>query len=102
MANSYTTQDIEKLSADIGENIYIDIAKWHLYLSNAHLHTVVAEKAYPLLEDKRISEAEVSKILAEIQVNLGGGRREVPLIDLIPTAVQDDLVSLLKKYQNNL
>ncbi len=102
MANSYTTQDIEKLSADIGENIYIDIAKWHLYLSDAHLHTTVAEQVYPLLEDKRVSEAEISKVLAEIQVNLGGGLRKVPLIDLIPTAVQADLVSLLEKYQNNM
>ncbi|MFN6296947.1 MAG: DUF3181 family protein, partial [Microcystis sp.] len=30
MAN--TTQDIENLAAQIGDNIYIDVAKWHLYL----------------------------------------------------------------------
>ncbi|MCZ0901244.1 DUF3181 family protein, partial [Microcoleus sp. HI-ES] len=28
MAN--TTQAIESLAAEIGENVYIDIAKWHL------------------------------------------------------------------------
>jgi Protein of unknown function (DUF3181). len=44
MAN--TTQAIESLAAEIGENVYIDIAKWHLYLSDAHLHTVVAQQLY--------------------------------------------------------
>ncbi|MFM6515410.1 MAG: DUF3181 family protein, partial [Microcystis panniformis] len=37
MAN--TTQDIENLAAQIGDNIYIDVAKWHLYLREAHLHS---------------------------------------------------------------
>ncbi|MFM7450504.1 MAG: DUF3181 family protein, partial [Leptolyngbyaceae cyanobacterium] len=36
MAKS-TSADVEALAAEIGENIYIDIAKWHLYLSDAHL-----------------------------------------------------------------
>ncbi|MGL6338716.1 MAG: DUF3181 family protein, partial [Waterburya sp.] len=36
-----TTQEIEALAAQIGENVYIDIAKWHLYLNDAHLHTLV-------------------------------------------------------------
>jgi hypothetical protein len=44
MANSQITQAVEALAAEIGENIYVDVAKWHLYLSDAHLHTTVAEK----------------------------------------------------------
>ena len=52
MAN---TQDIENLAAKIGETVYIDVAKWHLYLNDAKLHVVVAEKAYPLLEDDSLT-----------------------------------------------
>ncbi len=70
MAN--TTQDIENLAAQIGDNIYIDVSKWHLYLREAHLHSVVAEKVFPLLENDSLSENAVMSILREIKVTLSG------------------------------
>lgn len=94
-----STIEIEKLAAQIGENIYIDVAKWHLYLNDAHLHTVVAEKVYPLLEDNSLSEDAITSILQDIPVKLGGGKTEVPLTKLIPSANQSDLVQLLEEYQ---
>lgn len=100
MANS--TEIIENLAAEIGENIYIDVAKWHLYLSEAHLHTTVAERVYPLLEDKAISEKSVMKILREITVKLGGGKLEVSLADLLPMQSQVNLIDLLEEYQDNI
>jgi len=100
MAN--TTQDIENLAAQIGDNIYIDVAKWHLYLREAHLHTVVAEKVFPLLENDSLSENVVMSILREIQVTLGGGHLQVSLADLLPTKCQMDLIDLLEEYQKNL
>ena len=51
------TRNIEKLAAEIGENIYIDVAKWHLYLAEAHLHTQLAEQLYPLLEGGDFTES---------------------------------------------
>ena len=99
MANS--TQAIESLAADIGENIYIDIAKWHLYLREAHLHTAVAEKVYPLLVDGEISASAIADVLRSISVSLGGGQREVPLAELIPKSVQTQLVQLLEDAQKN-
>jgi hypothetical protein len=99
MANS--TEVIENLAAEIGENIYIDVAKWHLYLSDAHLHTTVAEQVYPLLEDKAVSEKAVMKILREIPVKLGGGKLEVSLADLLPMQSQVHLIDLLEEYQQN-
>ncbi len=88
MANDQTTQAVESLAAEIGENIYIDVAKWHLYLSDAHLHTVVAEKIYPLLEDEAVTEEAIIDILRGIPVSLGGGRKEVSLLDLLPKQCQ--------------
>lgn len=102
MANSNTTQSIEKLAAEIGENIYIDVAKWHLYLSDAHLHTTVAEKLYPLIEKDLISEDAVVEILRNIPVKLGAGRLELPLLELLPVQCQINLIDLLEEYQNNL
>lgn len=100
MANS--TEAIEALAAEIGENIYIDVAKWHLYLADAHLHTTLAERLYPLLTDSALTETAVLKILREIPVPLGGGRLEVPLADLLPMQSQVHLMDILEEYQRNL
>ncbi|MBR8830924.1 MAG: hypothetical protein N5P05_000151 [Chroococcopsis gigantea SAG 12.99] len=99
MAN--TTSDIEALAAEIGENIYIDVAKWHLYLSNANLHTTVAEKAYSLIDNNNLSEDALTALLQEIKVTLGGGRLELPLVDLLPTKCQVNLMDILEEFQKN-
>jgi Protein of unknown function (DUF3181) len=100
MAKTNTTEILEALASEIGENIYIDIAKWHLFLSNAKLHTVVAEKMYPLLTSKSVDEDQVIKLLESIPVKIGGGKRELPLIDLLPLQCQVNLVDILEKYQS--
>ncbi|MDJ0692317.1 MAG: DUF3181 family protein [Xenococcaceae cyanobacterium MO_188.B32] len=100
MANN--TEAIEALAAEIGENIYIDVAKWHLYLSDAHLHTVLADRLYSLLLDNSLNEDELSAILRDIPVKLGGGKTELPLIDLLPKQCQTNLLDLLEDYQQKL
>lgn len=102
MAKSSASEEIESLAADIGKNIYMDVAKWHLYLSDAHLHTVLAEKLYPLVSEKSIQEEQVLEILRGIPVKLGGGKREVPLIDLLPMQCQVNLIDLVEEFQRNL
>lgn len=97
-----TTQEIEKLASEIGENIYIDVAKWHLLLSDAHLHTSVAEQLYPLLEDSNLEADQINKVLQGISVPLGGGKMTASLADLIPTSVQSDLVKILEEYQRQM
>lgn len=102
MAKPNTTEVIERLAAEIGENVYIDVANWHLYLSDAHLHTVVAEQVYPLLTSNSLEESRVVQILKNIPVKIGGGKREIPLIDLMPSACQVNLMELLEEYQRKL
>ncbi len=97
-----STQEIEALAAEIGENIYIDVAKWHLYLAEAHLHTALAEKLYPLLEDNQLEEDKVVAILQGIPVKLGGGKKTLPLLDLLPMQCQVNLLDLLEEYQKNM
>jgi hypothetical protein len=100
MMNS--SEAIEKLAAEIGERIYIDVAKWHLYLADAHLHTVLAEQLYPLVVKREVTDTPVTNILQSIPVQLGGGRRELPLSDLIPMQGQVDLIDLLEEFQQEL
>ena len=66
---------MEALAAEIGENVYIDIAKWHLYLSDAKLHTVVAEAIYPLISSNQsVVPKDVVNVLQSIPIKVGGGR----------------------------
>ncbi|UBF28288.1 DUF3181 family protein [Kovacikia minuta CCNUW1] len=102
MANISSSEAIESLAAEIGENVYIDVAKWHLYLSDAHLHTVLAERLYPMLTSKSLTEDEVLKVLQSIPIKLGGGKREVPLSDLLPMQCQVSLMDLLEEFQRKL
>jgi Protein of unknown function (DUF3181) len=97
-----TTEAIEKLASEIGENVYLDIAKWHLYLSNAHLHTLLAEQLYPILSAKSLDEDRVLHILQSIPIKIGGGKKEVSLIDFMPMQCQVILMDILEKYQRDL
>jgi hypothetical protein len=99
MAN---TREIEALAAKIGENVYIDVAKWHLYLNDAHLHTVVAEKVYPILEEDSLSEDAVTNVLQSIPIKLGGGKTELSLNELLPMQCKMTLLDLLEEYQKDL
>lgn len=99
MAN---TREIEALAAKIGENVYIDVAKWHLYLNDAHLHTVVAEKVYPILEENSLSEDAVTNVLQSIPIKLGGGKTELSLNELLPMQCKMTLLDLLEEYQKDL
>ncbi len=100
MSNS--TELLESLAAEIGENIYMDIAKWHLYLGVAKLHTPLAEKLLPLVTDDNISEDGVTKVLQDIPIKLGGGRKTLPLAELMPMQCQVNLIDLLEEFQRNL
>jgi len=102
MAKQNTTEAIETLAAEIGENVYIDVAKWHLYLREAHLHTTVATKLYPLLTDNTLEENRVQQILQSIPVQLGGGKREIPLADLVTRQCQTNLMDILQEYQRKM
>ena len=102
MAQPNTSELMEAIAADIGENVYLDIAKWHLYLSDAHLHTVVAEQLYPVITSNSFDEDRVLGILQAIPVKIGGGKKEIPLVDLLPMQCQVNLMDIVEKYQRQL
>ena len=95
MSNS---ERIEQLAAAIAEDVYIDVAKWHLYLNDAHLHIPLAQKFYAILPDG-INAADVSRILQGTIITIGGGKRELPLSDLIPNSCQTRLLEILEEFE---
>ena len=78
------------------------MANWHLYLADAKLDVPLAEAFFPDLEDRSIDEAKVESVLRQMAISLGGDRTTVPLRDLIPRAVQTDLLELLVDFQDEL
>lgn len=102
VAQLNSAETVEALAAELGESVYIDVAKWHLYLRDAHLHTLLAEQLLPLLGDGDLTEGQVTDVLKAIPVKLGGGKREVPLADLLPMQVQVQLMDILEEFQRKL
>jgi Protein of unknown function (DUF3181) len=97
-----TSETIGKLATDIGESVYIDIAKWHLYLNDAKLHIQLAEKFMPELEAGVPTAAIVTQMLQSISIPLGGGKSQLPLSDLIPASCQTNLLNILVDFQRDL
>ncbi|MEO0406741.1 MAG: DUF3181 family protein [Cyanobacteria bacterium P01_A01_bin.135] len=102
MANSGTSEAIEKLAAEIGDKVYIDVANWHLYLQDAQLHTAIAQQVYPMLSGGDVEEGQVEAVLEGIPVKLGGGKQTLPLSKLIPAAGHQDLMEVLQEYQRQM
>lgn len=102
MYDSPPAETLETLAANIGEAVYLDVAKWHLYLNDAKLHTLVAQRLYPLVADDRASEDEVTKVLQDISVPIGGGRQQLALLSLIPSACMTDLMRVLEDFQDQM
>lgn len=99
---SATTPEIEALAAELGEQIYIDVAKWHLFLAEAHLHIPLAERVFPLLESDNLRRSAVEAILQQLTVAIGGGKVEISLLDAVPTPIIDQLMTVLEDYQQKL
>lgn len=97
-----STEFVEKLAADIGSKVYIDIAKWHLYLNDAHLHRPLAEKLLALLDSNDLSESNVKAVMTSFQVPVGGGQAQLPLAKLVPSTCYRDLMDVLEEHQRNL
>lgn len=97
-----SSEQLEKLAAEIGDNVYIDVSKWHLYLKDAKLHTVVAEKALDAIAGKTVTGDTVNAILAQVNISLGGGRKELPLSDLLPVTCQAKLLDILQEFARDL
>jgi Protein of unknown function (DUF3181) len=98
MANN---QQIEDLAAEIGDKVYIDVAKWHLYLKDAKLHTTLAEQLYPLLNNG-LNGNRLTEILTNISIDLGGGRLKTSLLNLIPVTAQARLMDVLQDYEREM
>lgn len=59
----------------------------------------LAEAFLPLLEQGEVNSAQVTSVLQEVSVPLGGGQQSLSLDRLIPKANQELLVELLNRFR---
>jgi Protein of unknown function (DUF3181) len=97
-----SSEQLERLAAEIGDNVYIDVSNWHLYLKDAKLHTIVAEKALAAIAGKTVTGDTVNAVLAQVNISVGGGRKELPLSDLLPVTCQAKLLDILQDFARDL
>ena len=94
-------ENIESLAQLLGDRFYLDVAKWHLYLKEAKLHLPLAERLYALIEENRVTLPALMEILQEFPVPVGAGRKELPLLHLLPSQAEQDLLDLLIQFQDD-
>jgi hypothetical protein len=102
MNKAIAAEDFEAFTDEIGKSIYIDVAKWHLYLADAHLAQLVAERLVPLVQQGQFDEQQVTQVLSEIPVKVGGGKRDIMLLELLPMQCQISLIDILESFQRRL
>ena len=88
---------VEQLAGAIADEIYLDVAKWRLYLGTAKLEQQIAEQLVQSAQSG-IALGKVQAILQGIPIPIGGGKRQIPLADFIPDAVQDRLWHIAQEY----
>ncbi|WP_218079812.1 DUF3181 family protein [Anthocerotibacter panamensis] len=76
---------VETLAAALGQDVYLEIARWRLYLADAHLDVPLATQISLLMDDGLVSDAQIDAVLEHILVTLGDGNHQVPLAHFLPT-----------------
>jgi len=85
-----TISDLENI---IGDQIYIRIENWNLYLGDAGL---ARKLAIELLSNLEKGSKEATKLsLEELLVKVGDGKKNVPLSSLIPASQINELADIL-------
>jgi hypothetical protein len=88
---------IEALAEQLGDRLYLEIAQWHLYLKDAKLALVVAERFYALMEEGRVNAAAVLEVLQEVKVSLGRG--QIPLLQCLPPGAEGQALEILREFE---
>ena len=87
---------LRELEVGIADSIYIQVAKWHLYLGDAGLAQALALECSAKL-DLGSNEA-ARQALETVQVQLGNGITSVPLSKLITSSQVHDLEEILDPF----
>jgi len=96
MDSQISISDLENI---ISEKVFIKIEKWNLYLGDAGL---ARDLAIECIANKDQGPLEAAKISLEaINVKVGDGVKNIPLINLITTSQILELEEILESFFEN-
>ena len=87
---------LRELELAIADSLYIQVAKWHLYLGDAGLAEELALECNAKLDQG--AKIAARQAVEDIQVQLGDGSNRVPLSSLITPSQINDLEEILETY----
>jgi hypothetical protein len=93
-------EHIEALAEQLGDRFYLDLEKWHLYLKDAKLQGVLAERLYALIEEKRVNVKAIEEVLQDVRVTVGGGRNQISLLHFLPVGTEKAMLEVLQTLQD--
>ena len=88
--------ELRDLELAIGERIYLQISKWHLYLGDAGLAKDLAIECAAYFEQG--SEIAARKALESLQVSVAGGKTSFPLECFVSYSQIKELEDILDPY----
>jgi hypothetical protein len=91
------------LASKIGDDIYIDVNGWHLFLKDVSaakdlkMHQALAQQ---IGEQASGGQLDLKGLLEKVPVKIGGGKTKVSLLDAIPSAGVQDLERIVEDFQD--
>jgi hypothetical protein len=93
---SISAGDLKDLEVALADRLYLQVARWHLYLGDAGLAQALAIECAARLDQGTAVCAR--QALEAVQVPIGGGGTRLPLARLIPADQLRDLEEVLEPF----
>jgi hypothetical protein len=89
-----------ELATRIGDDVYIQVNAWRLYLKDMHFADGLAKVFAVKIADNgnKYDDKIVDEVLGVVRVPLGGGKSDSPLGDLCPSSSVNELKNILRDY----
>ena len=90
-----------------GHDVYIDVSGWHLFLREVkaakglNLAQALAQQFGQDISSRKYDKGSLEEVLKKIPVKLGGGKAQLPLNDLLPSACVQDLERILADFEKD-
>lgn len=94
-------EHIEALAEQLGDRFYLDLQKWHLYLKDAKLQGVLAERFYALIEENQVDLKAIETVLQDVRVTVGDGRNQIAVLHFLPMGTEKAILEMLQAIQED-
>lgn len=99
----------DSLADKIGQDCYVDVNGWHLYLrdvkipgGNFTLAQGLAQQLGPEVQGKGARGVDYQGLLKKVPMKFGGGKVTLPLNDVMPSGCMKDLEQICEQWERNL